>query len=343
MTKLTTLKEYIERKLYSENFGFYEKKKPFGKSGSFVTSPHISSIFGEMIGLFLISNIKLKFKNSSVINLIEIGSGDGNLICDIMNIFLKFKNLFDKVNFISIEKSGYNLNQQIELLGVSVKYLKNINELELDDGICIFLSNELLDSYAVDQFSYLNSRWLKSFIRDKNIHLSELESDSERELIEFYIKNGIKKEIRNGDKIETCWDSINDFRKICKFINKNNGIVIFFDYGYTEWNGISTLQAVRNHKKVNLFEDGNVDITHLVNFELYKEIARNEIINIEDLFIQEQGNFLKSIGIIERMEIGIKNAKNDDEIFKIKKSVERLISPSEMGALFKVLFFLRNH
>ena len=37
------------------------------------------------------------------------------------------------------------------------------------------------------------------------------------------------------------------FDKICKFIKKNSGIIIIFDYGYNNLTNYSTLQSVKNH------------------------------------------------------------------------------------------------
>ena len=41
--------------LYSKRYGYYSKKVPFGKNGDFITSPGISSLFSEMIALWIVS------------------------------------------------------------------------------------------------------------------------------------------------------------------------------------------------------------------------------------------------------------------------------------------------
>ena len=53
--KTIPLDKFINISLYDKNFGFYMKKNPFGKNGDFITSPGVSSLFGEMIGIWCIS------------------------------------------------------------------------------------------------------------------------------------------------------------------------------------------------------------------------------------------------------------------------------------------------
>ena len=49
------LDKFIDYSLYSEKFGYYMKKNPFGKRGDFITAPHISSLFSEMIAIWIFS------------------------------------------------------------------------------------------------------------------------------------------------------------------------------------------------------------------------------------------------------------------------------------------------
>ena len=47
--------KFFNNVLYDKKNGYYNLKKPFGKQGDFITSPKISSLFSEMIGLWIIS------------------------------------------------------------------------------------------------------------------------------------------------------------------------------------------------------------------------------------------------------------------------------------------------
>ena len=74
------LDKFIELALYASN-GYYLRKKPIGRKFDFVTSPEISQMFGEIIGVYLVYNWKEKI--NSKFNLIELGPGNGTLFKDI--------------------------------------------------------------------------------------------------------------------------------------------------------------------------------------------------------------------------------------------------------------------
>ena len=43
--------ELLERALYDPNSGYYNNRIPFGKKGDFITSPTISNLFSEIMGI----------------------------------------------------------------------------------------------------------------------------------------------------------------------------------------------------------------------------------------------------------------------------------------------------
>ena len=54
-SKSISLDLYLEKVLYDKNFGYYQKKNPFGMKGDYITAPNISNIFCEMISIWLVS------------------------------------------------------------------------------------------------------------------------------------------------------------------------------------------------------------------------------------------------------------------------------------------------
>ena len=67
-----TVSEYIADCLLAPRNGYYNKKNVIGTTGDFITSPEISQIFGELIGLSFVDYWYKSKKPASPI-LVDIG------------------------------------------------------------------------------------------------------------------------------------------------------------------------------------------------------------------------------------------------------------------------------
>ena len=125
-------------------------------------------------------------------------------------------------------------------------------------------------------------------------------------------------------------------KKVAGIVKKNNGGLLMIDYGYMDKRMKNTIKYISNHKHNSVLKNiGNSDITHNINFFLFKKII-NQLGGLKDL-ITTQGSFLVKLGIKNRAEIISQNqsfSKKADIYFRLKK----LIDEKEMGNLFKVMF-----
>ena len=89
---------------------------PFGNDGDFITSPEISQLFGELIGLWF-ADIWLKMDCPQKVHLIELGPGNGTLLSDLtraLSILPSFKNNIElhlveaSPKLIKIQKKNLN-------------------------------------------------------------------------------------------------------------------------------------------------------------------------------------------------------------------------------------------
>ena len=68
LNKPITIEKYIQLCL-DGNFGYYNNSIAIGKKGDFITSPEISQLFGEILGLFIyFFGIKTLVKNLTWLN-----------------------------------------------------------------------------------------------------------------------------------------------------------------------------------------------------------------------------------------------------------------------------------
>jgi len=325
------LDEFINQALYNRKNGFYMKNNPFGKKGDFITSPNISILFSEMLSVWTISfweNLKCPKK----INLIELGSGNGQMIYDMINSFKNFPKFYKSCKFIILEKSPYLKKiQKKKLKKFNVKWIKNLNEIQ--KGNNIFIANEFFDALPIKQFFKINNKWVERFIKfDKNDNKSFINIESDIKKIEKKI--GFK--ISNNQKIiEYSPLALKYLKNISKKINNNNGALLIIDYGYLEDSMKNTLMAIKKHKISNLLKEfGDSDITYKLNFKLLKKIINN--LKLKCQGITTQRNFLIYLGIQQRAEIISRNlpfSKKADIYYRLK----RLIDKDQMGDLFKVM------
>lgn len=65
--------------------GYYSKGDVFGRKGDFITSPEISQIFGELLGVYLLTRY-LANGNKGPVRIVELGPGRGTLMDDVLRV-----------------------------------------------------------------------------------------------------------------------------------------------------------------------------------------------------------------------------------------------------------------
>ena len=107
MKKKLGIDKFIEQALYDKKEGYYMRKLPFGKKGDYITSPNITYIFSEMIGLWAFM-FKKNVSKKENLNVIELGAGNGDMMKHIIRVFNKLSKDQKKTNFYIFEKSPPN-------------------------------------------------------------------------------------------------------------------------------------------------------------------------------------------------------------------------------------------
>ena len=97
------LDKFIDLSLYHKKFGYYMKKNPFGKKGDFITAPNISRLFPEMLAIWIITFWQ-SLGSPKKFNLIELGSGNGEMMNVIIESCKNFPTFFNACNFIIFDK-----------------------------------------------------------------------------------------------------------------------------------------------------------------------------------------------------------------------------------------------
>ena len=307
------------------------KKDPFGSKGDFTTAPNISILFSEMIAVWTIAFWQ-KLKCPKKINLIELGSGNGEMIFDMLSCFQRFKSFKKSCKIFLLEKSPFLKKiQKKKLREFKVKWIKNINEIKT--GPNIFLANEFFDALPIKQFFKINNEWQERYV-DITDKKNPIFVNKKTNMKKLEKKIGIK--ISKKQKIiEFSPLGMKLIKQISKKLISKNGGLLMIDYGYISNLMMDSLQSVKHHKNVNILKNyGSSDITHKINFKMIEKIFK--YLNLKPQGITTQRKFLLNLGILQRAEIISKNLPFQKKI-DIYYRLKRLIDNNQMGELFKVM------
>ena len=337
--KILPLDQYIDFCLYKFKQSYYQKKNKFGHGGDFVTSPHVSSIFSEMIAIWIVLFWN-KIKKPKTLNILELGPGDGTMGKDIISSLGKINFFKSNVNYYFLEKSKSLKKIQKKNLKneKNIYWIDNLKEFEKKDNL-IILGNEFFDALPVKQFGKRGDSWFEKYV-----------FFNKKKQLSFVFKKAKLESIRKIEKIYNL--KINKFieyppilekliKNISDLLKNKNSIFLTIDYGEESRICNDTVQAIYKNKKSNILQNvGESDITYQVNFfHLIKLFKKNKLHLVE---FTTQSNFLQKLGIKERAVNAKKNLKKNQQLL-LDGALKRLLHPLEMGSLFKVLIISNQY
>jgi len=108
------LASFMRMCLTSDIGGYYtgaieEGRDQFGVKGDFVTSPEISQIFGELIGVWFVAEWLTQGRQSQGVELIEVGPGRGTLMDDMLRTIHRFPAMANSIDAIYMVEASAEL------------------------------------------------------------------------------------------------------------------------------------------------------------------------------------------------------------------------------------------
>lgn len=313
------LEDFIDASLYDEKSGYYANSGVIGKLNDFITAPHISPLFSHCLAQWCLDQW-LNAGAPTPLNLIEFGSGTGIMLKDMLDALKKAPQFYGNLTCFIIEKSNHLKTIQKDTLKdhPCIHWLGSHDDISADFSIVV--ANEFFDALPVQYYRNNGDVVEAAFVADsKQIKWQAIDL------------KGLAREDRLLFMRSVAYSHFTD--KIAEILFKNGGLGLIIDYG--SMNPGFTLQAIRQHKKVGIFDcPGEADLTHHVDFSYLINLFKAKGLRV--LGPQTQGAFLKDLGI-DRLLEQLK-AKSSPQIFTQQAlAVHRLISSAEMGELFKVI------
>lgn len=96
--------EYVRECLTHPEYGYYMRGDVFGRKGDFVTSPEISQVFGELLGVWAALQYEA-LGSPTTLRVVEFGPGRGTLMADLLRGTSKFDKFTRAVSVHLIEVS----------------------------------------------------------------------------------------------------------------------------------------------------------------------------------------------------------------------------------------------
>ncbi len=314
------LDRYMALCLGHPEHGYYMTRDPFGKAGDFTTSPEISQVFGELIGVWCLS-VWHMLGEPRQFALVELGPGRGTLMADVLRVIAKDEKCRKAASVHFVETSPVLREAQRARVPDATWHagLASLPTLPT-----LFVANEFFDALPIRQFERVEGRLFERCVGVAHGQLTlglvptplHISMSSDGVIEDSQMRDAFAAEL--GHHLKT-----------------TGGAGLVFDYGHARTSLGDTLQAMRNHGFAQALKDpGDQDITSHVDFEsLAKGFAAG---GAKPVGLMTQGDFLGAMGLEQRTAMLTNTVKGEAKQNLVAAS-ERLAHPAGMGHLFKVM------
>lgn len=325
---------FMELALYAPRLGYYSGgAAKLGASGDFTTAPEITPLFGQALARAAAAIIA-----QSAPNIIEFGAGTGKLARDVLTALAG--DGVEVARYTIIELSG-------ELRARQQEALKDFPQVEWRDGFPdtfsgVVLANEVLDAMPVELVINTADGWRRQMVTVEEGRFAYVQAALDAALTAQLVRQVPEFDaLPEGYLTELHPVACGFMGSLAGMFKGAKGAAILLDYGfpaheyYVDQRSGGTLMChYRHHSHPEpFFLPGLQDITSHVDFTAMALAAQDAGLPV--LAYTNQSGFLLGCGIGELL------LRTDPEdavrYLPQSKAVHKLVSPSEMGELFKVL------
>ena len=335
---------YMELALYAPRLGYYSGgAAKLGKDGDFTTAPEMSPLFGATLAQVAAS----LFAQTSA-NIMEFGAGTGRLAFDILSECQQAGIQIDR--YFIVELSGELRARQEDLLKgfPQVCWLQSI-PLAFSG---VVLGNEVLDAMPVHLVQKTDDTWVECGVSvaaqgdHQAFVLVERPCDAQL-LAKIHAQIPDAQMLPTGYLTEVHPVAAGFMRSLSQMLIQGQrdhakaAVAILLDYGfpsaeyYLAQRHQGTLMChYRHHAHPDPFYlPGLQDITAHVDFTAMAQAAIDSGMDL--LLYTSQAGFLLEAGIAQLLQRT--PVEDAHRYFPQANALQKLISPAEMGELFKVL------
>jgi SAM-dependent MidA family methyltransferase len=337
--------DFMHQALYEPGLGYYSGgAKKFGLSGDFVTAPEISPLFAKTLANQLAQVLQALKDEGVRADILELGAGTGRLAKDLLSALQQTNRPFQ--HYFILEVSAYLRDVQKTTLQAELPTELFEKVIWLDtlpqDFVGVILGNEVLDALPVHIVK-------QSLTGIMEVGVTSADSQfvwQEKPLLDQNLVPFVEQlKLADGYTTEACPAASGLIASLAQSLKK--GVLLMIDYGFSraEYYHPQRRQGTlmchyRHYSHDNpLLYLGLQDITVHVDFTRIAEAAVDHSLVLEGFTTQAQ--FLINAGIMQLLEESNQEASQANYL-PIVAAVQKLLSPAEMGDLFKVIGFKKN-
>ncbi|XP_012643902.1 protein arginine methyltransferase NDUFAF7, mitochondrial isoform X1 [Microcebus murinus] len=351
-----TVAEYMKEVLTNPAKGYYVYRDMLGEKGDFITSPEISQIFGELLGIWFISEWMATGK-SVAFQLVELGPGRGTLVGDILRVFSQLgsvlKNCDISIHLVEVsqklsEIQALTLTEEkvpLERNAGSPVYMKGVTKSgipiswyrglqDVPKGYSFYLAHEFFDVLPVHKFQKTPQGWREVFI-DVDPQVSDK--------LRFVLAPGATpaaafiQHDETRDHVEVCPDAGIIIQELSQRIALTGGAALIADYGH-DGTKTDTFRGFCGHKLHDvLIAPGTADLTADVDFSYLRRMAQGKVASLGPV---KQHTFLKNMGIDVRLKVLLDKSDDPSMRQQLLHGYDMLMNPEKMGERFNFFALL---
>ncbi|WP_292783803.1 class I SAM-dependent methyltransferase [Methylophilus sp. UBA6697] len=325
--------DYMQMALYTSHLGYYSgDANKFGLGGDFVTAPEISPLFAQAL-----ANQVAPVLQTTAGNVLELGAGTGKLAAGLL---LRLAELAQLPQHYFILEVSANLRQRQQEYLQSILPAALYSRLQWLDALPealtgVVVGNEVLDAIPVHVVEWRAGQW-----RERGIGFDQQLVWQTQLLQDLSLVAAIDtRHLPDGYITEVCPAAQGLIASLATMLVR--GLVLMPDYGfaaseyYHPQRAQGTLMCHYQHYAHDdpLIYPGLQDITAHVDFTAMAEAAVAH--GLDCAGYTNQAQFLINCGILQLLQQV--PPEESARYLPMVAAVQKLLSPAEMGELFKVL------
>ena len=310
--------ERLDSFMARANAAYYATRDPYA---DFTTSPEITQVFGELLGLWA-AVMWEGMGRPDPVRLVECGPGRGTLIADALRAIGGVAPEFGAALRVHLVETSPRLRAQQAARAPRAAWHDRLEDVP--EGPMLLLANEFLDALPIRQFVRRGDGWTERFVDGAALAEQEAATPGDD-----------APAAAEGAVVETCEPARDVARHVARRVARHGGAALILDYGPAESAPGDSLQALQAARPASpLAEPGTADLTAHVDFAALARVARAAGAAVHGP--APQGLFLARLGLFQRTD-RLARTQPPARAAALVQAAQRLGEPDRMGRLFKAL------